>query len=89
METKNLSELSVSELTAKEKTLKIVLGAFMGILSVFAFLLILLFTQKMYTIAFPLLVVLFSTSTVWFINKKELSDIKTELENRNNNNTYV
>jgi cadmium resistance protein CadD (predicted permease) len=89
MKSKNLSELSTTELIAKEKTLKILLGAFGGILSVLALMLILLFIQKQYTIALPLLAVLFSLSTVWFTNKKELSDIKTELENRNNNNTYI
>jgi cobalamin biosynthesis protein CobD/CbiB len=86
MATKNLSKLSVSELTSKKISLKTILGAFAGILSVFAIMLILLFMQKQYTIALPLLVVLFSLSSVLFISKKQLSDIKSKLETRNNNN---
>ena len=82
MESKNLSEMSVAELISKEKTLKTVLGAFMGILSVFALMIILLFIQKQYTVALPLLVVLFSLSSVLFMSKKQLSDIKAELEKR-------
>ena len=82
MKSKNLSELSVTELMKKEKMLKKVTGAFMGILSVFALALILLFIQKQYTVALPLLVVLFSLSSILFINIKELNDIKTELETR-------
>lgn len=46
MKSKNLSEMSVAELISKEKTLKTVLGAFIGILSVFSVVLILLFIQK-------------------------------------------
>jgi hypothetical protein len=84
MKSENLSDLSPAELMKKEKTLKTVLGAYIGILSVFAVTLILLFTQKQYTVAFPLLVVLFSSSLIMFISKKQLSDIKTELEKRSN-----
>jgi hypothetical protein len=51
----NLSELSTTELTAKGKTLKTVLGAFMSILSVLAVGIILLFMQGQNTIALPLL----------------------------------
>jgi hypothetical protein len=85
MKSKDLSELSVTELTAKVKTLKTVLGAYIGILSVFVLTLILLFVQKQYTVALPLLVVLFSSSLIMFISKKQLNDIKIELEKRNNN----
>jgi hypothetical protein len=85
MKSKNLSDLSVAELKKKEKTMKTVLGAFVGILAVFALMLTLLFIQKQYTIALPLLVVLFSSSTILFINKKELSNVRTELEKRSNN----
>lgn len=84
MKTKNLSEMSVAELISKEKTLKAVLGAFIGILSVFAVVLILLFIQKQYTVALPLMVVLFSLSSILFMNKKQLTDIKAELERREN-----
>lgn len=89
MATKNLSELSVSELTEKEKAMKIMLGAFIGILSVFAIALIFLFIQKQNTIALPLLVVFFSSSYTMLISKKQLSDIKAELETRNNNNNNM
>ena len=89
MKSKPLSESSVAELMEKEKTLKTVLGAFMGILSVFALALILLFIQKQYTVALPLLVVLFSLSSIVFINKKEFSDTRAELEKRNNNDDMI
>ncbi len=85
MEKKNFSDLSPTELVEKEKALKKVLGAFMGILSVLVLAIILLFVQKQYTVALPLLAVLFSLSTILFISKKQLNDIKTELETRNNN----
>ncbi len=89
MKSKDLSELTVTELTDKAKSLKTVLGAFIGILSVLAVGIILLFVQKQYTVALPLLAVLFSSSTIVFINKKELSNIKAELEKRNNNNDMI
>ena len=89
MKSKNLSELTTTELTAKEKTLKIVTGAFMGIMSVFALALILLFIQKQYTVALPLLAVLLSLSTILFTSKKELDNIKTELQARNINNNNM
>ncbi len=85
MESKNLSELSVTELMEKEKTSKTVLGAFIGILSILAVAIIALFVLKQYTVAFPLLVVLFSSSSILFISKKQMNDIKIELEKRNNN----
>jgi cobalamin biosynthesis protein CobD/CbiB len=89
MKSKNLSELSIAELTAKEKTLKIVTGAFMGIMSVFGVMLVLLFVQKQLTIAIPLVAVFFSLMAVLFVNKKELTNIKTELEARNINNNNM
>ena len=49
MESKNLSELSVTELMEKEKTSKTVLGAFIGILSILAVAIIALFVLKQYT----------------------------------------
>jgi hypothetical protein len=84
MKSKNLSEMSVTELASKKISLKTILGAFAGILSVFAIMLILLFMQKQYTVALPLLVVLFSLSSVLFIIKKQSSDVKAELGKREN-----
>lgn len=85
MKSKPLSESSVAELMEKEKTSKAILGAFMSILSILAVAIIALFVQKQNTVALPLLVVLFSSSSILFINKKQLNDIKIELEKRNNN----
>ncbi len=82
MESKNLSERSITELAEKKISLKKILGAFMGILSVFAIMIILLFIQKQYTVALPLLVVLFSLSSVLFFSKKHLSDVETEMGKR-------
>ncbi|MBL7816613.1 MAG: hypothetical protein JNL70_16450 [Saprospiraceae bacterium] len=82
MRNKNLSELSLTELNGKEKTMKTVLGAYIGILSVLAVMIILLFVQKQYTIALPLLVVLFSSSIIVFTSKKQLNDVKKEIETR-------
>jgi hypothetical protein len=64
MKSKNLSELSASELVEKKKTLQKALAALAGILSVFALMLALLFKEKQYTVALPLLVVLFSLSAI-------------------------
>ena len=86
MKSKNLSDLSPTELMKKKITLKTVLGALMGILSVLALAIILLFIQKQYSVAIPLLAVLFSLSSILFINKKELNTIKTELKTKNFNN---
>jgi CDP-diglyceride synthetase len=84
MKSKNFSEMSITELASKKISLKTILGAFAGILSVFAIMLILLFMQKQYTVALPLLVVLFSLSSVLFIIKKQSSDVKAEIEKREN-----
>jgi CDP-diglyceride synthetase len=84
MKSENLSDLSPTELMKKGKTLKTLLGAYMGILSVLAVAIILLFVQKQYTIALPLLVVLFSSSSIMFMSKKQLSDIKAELGKKGN-----
>ncbi len=89
MKSKDLSELSVKELMKKKITLKTILGAFIGILSLLAVGIILLFVQKQYTVALPLLVVLFSLSSIVFINKKEFSDTRAELEKRNNNDDMI
>ena len=64
----NLSELSNEELIKKEKTLKTILGAYIGILSIFAFTIMLLFVQKQYTVALPLLAVLLSLSSIMFMS---------------------
>jgi type IV secretory pathway VirB3-like protein len=84
MKNENLSDLNPTELMKKEKTLKMVLGAYMGILSFLAVGIILLFIQKQNTIALPLLVVLFSSSSIMFMSKKQLNDIKAELGKRGN-----
>ncbi len=84
MEKKNLSDLDIAELMKKKVSLKTILGAFMGILLVFTLMLILLFVQKQYTVALPLTVVLLSSSTIFFINKKQLGDVNAELEKREN-----
>jgi hypothetical protein len=84
MKSENLSDLSPAELMKKGKTLKMVLGANVGILSVLAVFVILLFVQKQNTIALPLLVVLFSLSSIVFTLKKQLDDIKAELEKKGN-----
>ena len=89
MKSKDLSELSVKKLMQKKITLKTILGAFIGILSLLAVGIILLFVQKQYTVALPLLVVLFSLSSIVFINKKEFSDTRAELEKRNNNDDMI
>jgi purine-cytosine permease-like protein len=89
MKSKDLSELSVKELMKKKITLKTVLVVLMGILSLLAVGIIALFVQKQNTVALPLLVVLFSLSSILFINKKEFSDTKDELEKRNNNNDMI
>jgi L-cystine uptake protein TcyP (sodium:dicarboxylate symporter family) len=86
MATKKLSELSTTELTKTQKTLKQILGAYAGILIIFAIALILLFIRKQNTVAFPLSIVFFSSIIIMFISKKQLNDIKTELEKRSDNN---
>lgn len=90
MKSKNLSELTTTELTEKRKTLQKVMAAFMGIMSVFGVMLVLLFVQKQFTIAISLVAVFFSLMAVLFASKKELADLKTELETRgDNNNNFI
>ncbi len=82
MATKNLSELSTTELTKTEKTLKQILGAYAGILIAFAIALILLFIRKQNSVAFPLSIVFFSSLMIMWMSKKQLSNIRAELETR-------
>ena len=82
MKSLNLSELSEQELIKKEKNLKTASGALIGIMSIFAIAVIVLFVQEQYTIALPLSSILFSLSLIMFKSKKQLSDIKTELEKK-------
>ena len=84
MKSLNLSELSEQELIKKEKNLKTASDALTGILSLLALAIILLFVQGQFSVALPLLVVLFSMVSILFMSKKELDDVKTELEKRNN-----
>ena len=84
MKSVNLSELSEQELMKKEKALKTDLGVFIGILSVLGLAIIFLFVQGQFSVALPLLVVLFSMISILFMSKKELDDIKSEIEKRNN-----
>jgi hypothetical protein len=89
MKSKKKSDLSPTELMEKKKTLQKASAALMGILSVFALTLILLFVQKQYTVAIPLVAVLFSLSAILFTSKKQINDIRTELETRDNNNNMI
>ncbi len=84
MKSTNLSELSEQELIKKEKNLKPILGALTGILSLLALVIVLLFVQGQFSVALPLLVVLFSLVSILFMSKKELDDVKTELKKREN-----
>ena len=84
MKSVSLSELSEQELMKKEKNLKPILGALTGILSVLGLVIIFLFVQGQFSVALPLLVVLCSMESILFMSKKELDDVKIELEKRNN-----
>ena len=82
MKSLNLSELSEQELIKREKNLKTAFSALIGIMSIFAIAVIVLFVQEQYTIALPLSSILFSLSLIMFKSKKQLSDIKSELEKK-------
>ncbi len=84
MEKKKLSDLTLTELIAKEKTLKTVLGASFGILSVLVLMIIFLFIQKQSSIGLPLIVVALGSGMTLINIPKELKAIKAEIENRAN-----
>ncbi len=62
MEKKSLSDLTSAELISREKTLKAVLGASLGILSMLALMIIFLFVQKQSSVGLPLIIVLLGSS---------------------------
>jgi hypothetical protein len=86
MKKQNLSDLDVPTLKQKEKTLTMILAAFLGILTVMAVFIIFLFIQKQNTIALPLVAVFFSLIAVLVSSRSELNAIKTEIESRD---TYL
>jgi hypothetical protein len=86
MNSKNLSELSVSELTEKEKKIKVGTGFLGGILIISSILIIGLFIQKLYgTVCFVLIFCFFRPIYQLSVGKKQMSAIKIEIEKRNNN----
>jgi hypothetical protein len=89
MKSKELSELSPTELMEKKKTLQKASAALLGVLTVFVLAIIVLFVQEQYTVALPLSSILFSLSLILFNSKKQINDIKTELETRDNNNNII
>jgi undecaprenyl pyrophosphate phosphatase UppP len=86
MESKNLTELSVSELMKKEKDSKDVLKYSTAVLIVAPIVMTGLFIQKQYgSVLFTALMCILMPIFLIFNSKKQLSDIKTELEKKRNN----
>ena len=86
MANKNLSELSVSELMKKEKDSKEVLKYSTAVLIISPIVMIGLFIQEQYgSVRFTALMCVLLPIFLIFNSKKELSDIKAELEKKGNN----
>ncbi len=85
MANKNLSELSVSELMKKEKDSKEVLKYSTAVLIISPIVMIGLFIQEQYgSVRFTALMCVLLPIFLIFNGKKQLSDIKAELEKRGN-----
>ena len=81
MKSKNLSDLSLSELMEKEKELKKVSNIMMAVLILSPIIVVgLLFQKQFGTVCFVLIFCVFVPLYLLQLNKKQLSDIKTELE---------
>ena len=86
MDSKNLSELSTTELTAKEKKIKFGTGFLTGLLIISTILIIGLLIQKQYgTVCFVLIFCVFTPISYMVSGKKQLGSIKSELKKRGNN----
>jgi undecaprenyl pyrophosphate phosphatase UppP len=89
MENENLSKLSVSELMKKEKDSKDVLKYSTAVLIVAPIVMTGLFIQKQYgSVLFTALMCVLLPIFLIFNSKKQLSDIKSELEKRGNSNMH-
>jgi uncharacterized membrane protein len=84
MESKNLTELSITELMKKEKDSKEVIKYCSAVLIVSPIVMIGLFIQKQYgTVSFTAVMSFLMPMFLIFYSKKQLGDIKIELEKRN------
>lgn len=85
MDSKNLSELSLIELMKKEKDSKDVLKYSTAVLIISPIVMIGLFIQGQYgSVRFTALMCVLLPIFLIFNSKKELTDIKAELEKRGN-----
>lgn len=82
MKKQDLTLLDSKELTQKEKTLKKGLGVFIGVLTVLAVAILILFVRKQFSMVAPLVAVLLGLLSILLVNRKTLADIKKELETR-------
>jgi undecaprenyl pyrophosphate phosphatase UppP len=83
MESKNLSDLSQSELIKKEKDSKDVLKYSTAVLIVAPIVMIGLFFQKQYvSVCFAMVMCILLPMFLIFNSKKQLGDIKIEIEKR-------
>ncbi len=86
MKSENLSELSLIELTKKEKDSKSILNISIALLIVSPILIVILLFQKQFISVYFLMFLTVFSSVFQVINqKKQLSDIKNEIEIRENN----
>jgi uncharacterized membrane protein len=88
MDNKNLSELTVAELMKKEKDSKAIQNYMLAVLIISPIVIMGLFIQKQYgTIVFTTILSVFLPLFLIFSSKKQLRDIKAELEKRGNDET--
>jgi hypothetical protein len=86
MNSKNLSELSTAELVKKEKELKDIINYSSAVLIITPIVMIGLFIQNQYgAVRLLLILSIFLPIFLIFSNKKQLSDIRAEIEKRTNN----
>ena len=83
MEKKKLSDLTSTELIAKEKTLKTTLGVSVGILSgVLVLMIIFSFVEKQLFVGLPMIVIALGSGIALINILRELKATKSEIGNR-------
>ena len=80
---KTLQELSIEELNSKKKTLKLIVGLMMGVILIFAGLIIFYFTQGTWgTDKLPAVTSIIMLSLVSMLSNKQILSIDKELAKR-------
>ena len=87
-EKKTLQELSIEELTSKKKTLKLLIGLMMGVIIVFAGLIVYYFINEEWsTDKLPAASSIIMLSVISMLSNRKILEIDKELAKRNQQET--